>query len=99
MRQMGKLSSNNIHILKRIQNFCYTINMKTTKTNIAFIIGIIVLSGLIIWAYISMTAKKTPPPVSCAIGDKYDIMTGDICFPHYEEEEPATTTPIDYTRG
>ena len=74
--------------------------MKTTKTNIAFIIGIILLSALIIWAYFYMSSRKaTPALVSCPIGDRYDIMTGKPCPPVYEEEEPAASTTVDLDNG
>ena len=73
--------------------------MKNIKKKPILIVGIVVVLGLITWAYIAMTAEKAPPLVSCAVGDKFDVMTGDICFPHYEEEAPTTTAPVDYSRG
>lgn len=67
--------------------------MKTIKTNLTFVIGIILFVLIFISAYIylSSSSKETPHPVSCAIGDRFDIMTGKPC-PVLIEEEPASTT-------
>lgn len=76
--------------------------MKNQKTNIAFIVGIVIVSVGIIAAYFYFyNNQSTPKLVPCAIGDKYDIMTGKPCPPVYEEEEPATTSTstIDSSRG
>lgn len=73
--------------------------MKTIKENSTLIAGIVLLLIILISAYFYMSSDTEPKLVPCAIGDRYDIMTGEPCSVSYEEEEPVSTTTVDESNG
>lgn len=69
--------------------------MKNTKDNSIFIIGMLLLVIIFVAAYYYLSSdddRATSTPVSCAIGDRFDVMTGKPCPILIEEDEPATST-------
>lgn len=73
--------------------------MKTIKENSTLIIGIIMFLIILVSAYFYLSSDTEPKLVPCAIGDRYDIMTGEPCPPSIEEDEPVSTTTVDESNG
>ncbi len=75
--------------------------MKKIKANSTLIIGIIIALIVIIGAYFYLSSNKEVaiPPVPCAIGDRFDILTGKPCPPRIEEPDPSAGVKTDNKRG
>jgi cell division protein FtsN len=76
-------------------------NLKNKPAMIGIIIAVIII--LIGIFFMFSDSKARPRPVPCAIGERFNTMTGKPCPLRVEEAEPASTTnavdPYHGTRG